>query len=127
MLTLINSERKANGLPVYAPQSQLKAAALAHSTDMACNGFFSHVGSNGSSKEDRVSMQGYAGISVGENILGTSDTSSGAPQLAFSYWMASPENQANVLHQEYTDIGIGYIYEPSSPFGSYFTAVFALP
>jgi len=127
LLTLINSERESQGLPAYDQQTQLQAAARIHSTDMACNGFFSHVGSDGSNKEDRVSAQGYGGISVGENILGTGDTSSGAPQLAFEYWMASPQNQANILHEEYTDIGIGYIYEPSSPFGSYFTAVFALP
>ena len=127
LLSLINSERNSSGLPAFEQQGQLQVAARNHSTDMACNGFLSHVGSDGSSKEDRVSAQAYAWISVGENILGTGDSSSGAPQLAFSYWMASPQNQANILHDEYTDIGIGYIYEPSSPFGSYFTAVFALP
>ena len=127
LLTLINSERESQGLPAYDQQSQLQAAAQIHSTDMACTGFTSHVGSDGSSKEDRVSAQGYSGIAVGENILGIGDTSSGAPQLALSYWMASAQNQANILHDEYTDIGIGYIYEPSSPFGSYFTAVFARP
>ena len=127
LLTLINTERKSQGLPAYKQQSQLQAAARIHSTDMACNGFFSHVGSDGSNIEDRVSAQGYGATSVGEIILGTGDNSSGAPQLAFNYWMATPQDRANILHDEFTDIGIGYIYEPSSPFGSYFTAVFAEP
>jgi uncharacterized protein YkwD len=127
LLALINGEREASGLPAYTQQSQLQAAAQIHSTDMACNGFFSHTGLDGSSKEDRVSAQGYSGTSVEENIFGTVDFTSGAPQLAFSFWMASPPNQANILHGEFTDIGIGYIYEPSSPFGGYFTVVFALP
>jgi uncharacterized protein YkwD len=127
LLTLINSERESQGLPAYQQQSQLQAAAQIHSTDMACNGFISHTGSDGSSKEDRVSAQGYGWTSVGENLFAAGDTSSSAPQLAISWWMASPPNQANILHDEYTDIGIGYIYEPSSPFGGYFTAVFARP
>ncbi len=126
-MSLINAERTANGLPAYIPQGQLKAAALAHSTDMACNGFFSHTGSDGSSKEERASTQGYGGTSVEENIFGTGETSANAPQLAFSFWMASPPNQANILLDEFTDIGIGYTYEPESPFGGYFTVVFGLP
>ena len=65
--------------------------------------------------------------SVEENIFGIGDTSAGAPQLAFNFWMASPPNQANILLDDFTDIGIGYTYEPSSPFGGYFAVVFALP
>jgi len=94
---------------------------------MACNRFFSHTGSDGSSVEDRVSSQDYGGISVEENIFGTGDTSADAPQLAFNFWMASPPNQANILHHDLADIGIGYTFEPSSPFGGYFTVVFGLP
>ncbi len=127
ILSLINAERTANGLPAYASQGKLKAAALAHSTDMACNGFFSHTGSNGSKDEDRVTAQDYDWTSVEENIFGIGDTSAAAPQLAFNFWMASPPNQANILLDDFTDIGIGYTYEPSSPFGGYFTVVFALP
>jgi uncharacterized protein YkwD len=94
---------------------------------MACNGFFSHGGSDGSSKEDRVAEQGYSGTLVGENIYASGDTSPNAPQLAFEFWMASPPNRSNILHDKFTEIGIGYIYEPSSPFGGYFTVVFAQP
>lgn len=127
LLILINDERNSTGLPAYHLQGKLKSAAQSHNTDMACNGFFSHTGSDGSSKEDRVTAQGYDWTSVGENIFATGDTSSNAPQLALNFWMASPPNEANILHQEYTEIGIGYTHEPSSPFGGYFTLVFALP
>lgn len=127
LLLLINGERESEGLPAYAPQGQLKAAALAHNTDMACNGIFSHTGSDGSKAEDRVTAQGYDWTSVGENIFGVGDTTATAPQLAFNFWMASPPNQANILNNEFTDIGIGYTYEPNSPFGGYFTVVFAWP
>ncbi len=74
-----------------------------------------------------MTAQDYDWTSVEENIFATAVTTSDAPQLAFNFWMASPPNQANVLHDEFTEIGIGYTYEPSSPFGGYFTVVFALP
>lgn len=127
LLALINSERESKGLLAYEQQSQLGVAAQVHSTDMACNRFFSHSGSDGSSKEERVAEQGYSGALVGENIYASGDSSSNVPQLAFEFWMASPPNRANILHDEFTEIGIGYIYEPSSPFGGYFTVVFARP
>jgi uncharacterized protein YkwD len=127
LLTLINSERESDGLPAYILQSQLQAAAQAHSTDMACNGFFSHTGSGGASVGDRVSAEGYDWSSVGENIYATGDTTSEAPQLAFDWWMASPPARANILSEEYAEIGIGYVHVSGSPFGGYFTAVLARP
>ena len=127
LLTLINSERESESLPAYILQSQLQAAAQTHSTDMACSGSFSHTGSDGSSVGDRVSAEGYSWSSVGENIYATGNVSSEAPQLAFDWWMASPPARANILSAEYTEIGIGYVHEPGSPFGGYFTVVFARP
>jgi uncharacterized protein YkwD len=124
LLGLINQERANQGLAAYVAQGQLQAAARLHSTDMACNGFFDHTGSNGSTVGQRVTAQGYSWSYVGENIFaGTNAT----PQSAFDWWMASPPHQANLLNLNYTEIGIGYIYEPDSPFGGYFTAVFAKP
>ncbi len=123
-MTLINEERQSQGLTPYNSQSQLQAAARSHGTDMACNGFFSHTGSDGSSVRDRVSAQGYAWSWVGENIFAGGSAS---PQSAFNWWMNSAPHRANLLHTNYTDIGIGYIYEPDSDYGGYFTAVFARP
>lgn len=127
LLGLINDERKAAGLPAYVQDSQLLTAARIHSTDMACNGFFSHTGSDGSSVGERVTVQGYEWTQVSENIFATSDTSSDAPQQALDWWMASPAHRANILSEDFSDIGIGYIHVPGSPFGGYFTAVLARP
>ena len=123
-MTLINTERQNQGLTPYNSQGQLQAAARGHSTDMACNAFFSHTGSDDSSVGDRVLAQGYSWSWVGENIFAGGSAS---PQSAFDWWMLSPPHQANLLSPNYTDVGIGYIYEPNSPFKGYFTAVFARP
>jgi uncharacterized protein YkwD len=127
LMGLINDEREDAGLPAYSQQGQLAIAAKIHSTDMACNGFFSHSGSDGSDVEARVAKQNYSGTQVDENIYATGDTSSSAPELAFQFWMASPPTRASILNDSYADVGISYIYEPSSPFGGYFTIVFAQP
>jgi uncharacterized protein YkwD len=125
VLGLINDERTAAGLEAYTIDSKLQAAARIHSTDMACNRFFSHTGSDGSSTSDRISAQGYQWTNVGENIFTTNNTSSAAPQLAVDWWMASPPNRANILDEQFTDIGIGYIHVQNNPNGGHFTIVFA--
>lgn len=124
LLSLINQERNDQGLPSYSSNSQLVAAARGHSADMACNEFFSHTGSSGSSVGQRVSAQGYSWSWVGENIYAGS---SATPQSAFNWWMNSAPHQANLLNSNYQDIGIGYVNLSGSPYGGYFTAVFARP
>jgi len=124
---LINQERQNQGLAPYNLDSRLQAAARLHSADMACNNFLSHTGSDGSSVGDRVRRQGYTYTWVGENIFATTNTSSSAPQQAFTWWMNSAPHRANLLNTNYTDIGLGYMYYSGSSYGGYFTAVFARP
>ncbi len=127
LLGLINQERANQGLTPYNLQGQLQAAARLHSTDMACNDFLSHTGSDGSTVRDRIERQGYAWSWAGENIYATGDTSANAPQNAFTWWMNSAPHRANLLSPNYTDIGLGYTYSGDSSYGGYFTAVFARP
>jgi uncharacterized protein YkwD len=124
LLGLINAERDDQDLSPYASQGQLQAAARIHSQDMACNGFVSHTGSDGSSVRDRVELQGYDWSWIGENIYCTSDTSSGAPQRVFDWWMNSAPHRANLMSPNYTQIGLGYAYANGR---GCFTAVFARP
>jgi uncharacterized protein YkwD len=124
LLGLINEERQDQGRAAYASQGQLQAAARIHSADMACNGFVSHTGSDGSGVRDRVERQGYDWSWIGENIYCTSDTSSGAPQRVFDWWMNSAPHLANLMSPNYTQIGLGYIYAGNR---GCFTAVFARP
>jgi len=124
LLDLINQERQNQGLTAYSMQGQLQGAARGHSTDMACNHFFSHTGSDDSSIGQRVNAQGYSWSWVGENIFAGGSAS---PQSAFDWWMNSAPHRANLLSPNYIDIGLGYIYESNSDYGGYFTAVFARP
>lgn len=126
LITLINQERTANGLAAYGVNGLLTSAARGHSQDMACNAYFSHTGLDGSTSASRVAAQGYSYSWVGENIYAGSGGYN-TPESAFTYWMQSPAHYANLMNTNYTEIGIGYVFYASSPYGGYFTANFARP
>ena len=120
---LINTERQSRGLGLLSIQALLNTASRNHSTDMACNSFFSHTGSDGSLPWDRVNALGYRYTSIAENIFAGSSNA----QAAFNAWMDSSGHRENMLNPAYTEIGIGYQYWSNSPYGAYTTTVFASP
>ncbi|MBM3122520.1 MAG: CAP domain-containing protein, partial [Chloroflexi bacterium] len=107
----------------YTVDSRLQAAARVHATDMACNHFTSHTGSDGSSVRDRVERQGYSWSWIGENFF----VGGGSAQTAFNWWMNSTPHRANLLSPNYTQFGVGYVYDADSDYGGYFVVVFAKP
>lgn len=123
LIALINQERQGRGIGALSPQGQLATAAREHSADMACNGFFSHTGSDGTLPWDRVSALGYSYSAIAENIFAGSSNA----QTAFNAWMNSPGHRDNMLNPAYSEIGVGYRYWADSPYGAYTTAVFASP
>lgn len=128
ILALINQARATNGLDALTLQNQLNAAALAHSTDMACNNYVDHNGSDGTTWYDRVAAQGYANYaSARENIYVGDPAFGGTPQGAFDWWMNSQVHRDNILNPNVTQVGIGYVYLSGSKFGGYYTLVFARP
>jgi uncharacterized protein YkwD len=122
-LALINAVREENGLPAYEVNEQLTTAARALTSDMACNDFVNHTGSDGSSWKDRIAAEGYLFEDTGENIY---FGFAGIPDIAFSWWMDSSVHSGNILSATYTEIGIAYALNPQTG-GSYYTLVFALP
>jgi uncharacterized protein YkwD len=122
LLQLINQTRAANGLAPLTLQSQLDAAALVHSADMACNSYLDHSGSDGATYSSRIDATGYDAKSASENIFAGGDA-----QTAFEWWMNSPTHRANILHKTMTQIGIASVFYSKSTFGAYYTLTFARP
>jgi uncharacterized protein YkwD len=125
-LKLINQERAKKGLFLLISQSQLLDAARGHSDDMACNNFFDHKGSDGSNPSDRIVAQGYIFSAIGENIYAGEGVNN-TPLAAFNAWLQDPEYQANMLNRDFTQVGIGYMFNIQSTFSGYYTAIFARP
>lgn len=92
---------------------------------MACNNFFSHTGSDGSSPWDRAVRAGYTFTLIGENLYMGSGTYND-PQAVVQTWLNSPGHRANMLNPDYVHIGVGYIVHPDTGTG-YVTAMFGRP
>ncbi len=125
VVDLINQERQARGLAPLQVHSALQTAARGHSQDMACNNFFSHIGSDGSTPWDRAVRAGYSPTYISENLyMGSGSYNS--PSAAVQGWLNSPTHRDAMLAPEPIHIGVGYIFNPATGFG-YFTAMFGKP
>jgi uncharacterized protein YkwD len=120
--TLINDERRKNGLPTLTINSLLTTAAKNHAADMACSSLLSHTGSDGSYVNTRIKDAGYS-ASYSEEII----YAGGGPQDAFDWWMNDKPHRDAILSTKSTEMGIGYAYLSPSTYGGYFTVDFASP
>ena len=71
---------------------------------MAENNYFSHTGLDGSSAGTRITRAGYTWRSYGENIAYGYSTA----ERVMEGWMNSSGHRANILKNNFTDIGVGY-------------------
>ena len=98
----LNTARSGPGLNPLSYNSRLAAAAQVHADDMSSNGFFSHVGSDGSTFGQRIAAQGYNWAWAAENIAqGYSSESA-----VFTAWMNSSWHRANMMSAEPTEFGL---------------------
>jgi uncharacterized protein YkwD len=107
-----NEVRQKNGVRPLTWENSLRDVARAHSADMLVRNYFSHNSPEGRTPHDRIRAGCRFPLSMtGENIW----MSSGRPlgntrQLAsiiVDNWMSSPGHRTNLLHPQFTDIGVG--------------------
>jgi uncharacterized protein YkwD len=101
---------------VLVLESRLGAAAQKHSEDMDEHGFIGHVGSDGSTLEDRLAREGYAWWTIGENVAYGFST----PESVMSAWLSSPGHCANIMNASFLELGVGRS-------SGYWTQVFGRP
>lgn len=102
---------------------QLAEAALRHSREMAEEEFFGHAGMDEQGVASRVSDAGYAWMAVGENIAaGQQDVDS-----VMDGWLESPGHCANIMNEDFTEMGSAAYEAPESPYSPFWTQVFAQP
>ncbi|MBF9254731.1 CvpA family protein [Pontibacter sp. 172403-2] len=102
MLALINQERIGKGLEPLQADTALRTVARQHSTDMFRRGYFSHYSPEGQDAADRIRAAGIRFKTAGENLAL-------APTLPIAHkgLMNSPGHRANILHKQFTKVGIG--------------------
>lgn len=110
MLDLHNRTRAEHGLSPLCIHPALMNAARDHSQDMIDKDYFAHASRDGSEPSDRMVRAGYAPCGrtyyCGENIaVGPSYPST--PDRLFEGLMNSPGHKANILKEEFREVGIG--------------------
>jgi len=117
---LTNQERIINGLHGLRGNDQLAVSSRGHAIDMATNDYFSHDSLDGRAFSDRISAAGYTYASCAENIAaGYADA-----EAVVNGWMNSPGHRANILNEDFCDIGVGYAYNAAREYKHYWTQNF---
>jgi len=109
--------------PPLRLENRLNDAAAVQARDMAKHDMLEHEGTDGSTPAVRVSRQGYAWRTVGENIASGPTTA----REVMEGWLASPGHCANLMNPRFTEMGIGFVVDARSESGVYWSQVFAAP
>jgi uncharacterized protein YkwD len=103
VLDLVNEERASRGLDLLVADPDAAEAAYGHAYDMDARNFFSHVNPSGENPGDRLDRAGASWSMVGENIAQGQET----PDDVMAEWMSSPDHRDNILHPDFTRLGVG--------------------
>src|SRR3989344_4995211 len=98
-----NDSRVANEIGALKVSSLLEAAAKEKAEDMVRKGYFAHVSPEGLTPWHWFREAGYNFAYAGENLAVNFTDSKDITKA----WLNSPTHKANILNQNFTEIGIG--------------------
>ncbi|SFM33200.1 CAP domain-containing protein [Salibacterium qingdaonense] len=122
VLTLVNEERTKRELEPLKMHNRLSGLADVKSQDMAENDYFSHTSPTYGSPFDMLKAFDFTYRAAGENIA----AGQRSPEQVVEGWMNSEGHRANILHKDFTHMGVGYV-EGSGPYQTYWTQLFMTP
>ena len=105
VVRLVNEERAARGLPSLIYSAELSSGAREKSADMQKNKYFSHTSPTYGSPFDQMRARGISYRYAGENIA----MGYAAPAAVVDAWMHSEGHKANILSENFKEIGVGYV------------------
>ncbi|MFM2339475.1 MAG: hypothetical protein RLZZ360_111 [Candidatus Parcubacteria bacterium] len=98
-----NKEREDLALSALVRNTALDTAARLKAEDMAKNSYFAHYSPDGISPWYWFNEAGYAYVHAGENLAVHFTDSKEVVEA----WMLSPTHRANIVNQNYREIGVG--------------------
>ena len=103
LLVSTNSERAKHNLGTLSLNQSLTEAAQKKAADMVARNYWSHVTPDGQDPWVFINTTGYTYLAAGENLAyGFTDY-----EDAVIGWMNSPGHRANILNNEYSEVGFG--------------------
>jgi uncharacterized protein YkwD len=122
LAALVNQARVDHDLLPLARSQQLDAAAQEHSQDMVANRYLDHVGSDGSTPQERAGRAGYvvpphSGWIVVEVISAISDQPAGP----LNWWLTESTgvHRRVLMNPRWREFGVGYA--AGGDYGNYWT------
>lgn len=113
LFDLTNAARVEHGLSVLTWDEAVKTTARDHSKDMADNNYFSHTNPEGQSPFDRMTEDGIAYRTAGENLAAGQSSSI----FAHEGLMNSIGHRENILHKDFERLAVGVAFnEESQPY-----------
>lgn len=120
LFTWTNQERQKRGLKSLKMDKRLRIAARQHSNDMLRKKYLSHNSKDEINKTplQRIYNSGLPVLAVGENIAESvgdmvpvllKKEPDSLAKLVMKGWMNSPPHKKNILHPDYTHMGIGAV------------------
>lgn len=105
MISLTNSLRKEQGLPLLDVNVVLERSASLKADDMSEKQYFSHVNPEGRGLSYFLGKAGYKYSTAGENLaMGFSDANE-----VVDAWMKSPKHYSNLVDTDFQQFGIGLV------------------
>ena len=110
-----NIVRDREGLDRFSVNRHLTEAAKRHATDLAENQMTGHTGSDGSSYDERINDTDYFlwennNWWTGENINHIDLRENDIVQICMDEWENSPPHWANMISENYDEIGVATAY-----------------
>ncbi|MBR3180694.1 hypothetical protein IKF63_01285 [Candidatus Saccharibacteria bacterium] len=120
VLELVNKERLKNGLSELSWGVTCEAAAAVRARELMSN--YSHTRPDGSSWETACPMPETGGYS-GENLM--AGNAAVSPETVVTAWMNSPDHRANILNENFTNLSVGFIFDPEAQYKTYWSQFFS--
>lgn len=109
LLDTTNDDRSSNQSGDLTLSSQLQQAAQAKAQDMVTKNYWSHETPDGQQPWSFITAAGYQYQAAGENLAYGFDSADAVSNA----WMHSPEHRANLLDQDFTQVGFGVAQSPN--------------
>ncbi len=119
VLSLVNAERQKAGLGALAWGSTCEGAANVRAREIMS--VYSHTRSDGSAWSTTCPIPASGGMS-GENL--NAGNAAVSPSTVVASWMNSPEHRSNILNPNFTHVSVGFIFDPNSPYKTYWSQYF---
>lgn len=120
VLTLVNKIRIKNNLDQLVWGTTCEKAADVRAAESMT--VYAHTRPDGSNWSTACPTPSSGGVS-GENLaIGNAAVS---PASVVALWMGSDSHRANILNPEYTDLSVGFIFDPESTHRTYWSQFFS--